>query len=215
MSGIKEQKYRKKSGVITPDCPSIVQSPLPLPWHRLLYFPHNLWYLFHCGRFDTEKPVEFDIRDVTFSYQSGRPVLKNISLKIHPKQKIALVGYNGSGAVDSRGEINTTVLSFAISFISWFSWYSNVLMDIGKNTKKESYDVEQALYEAHFTLQDCYSFSINSQSTVQDMYQSRSMKDYLNPYGVTGWIIRYMKSRRVQYSFRENDWTYICMETNI
>ncbi|MEY8265603.1 hypothetical protein AALA79_04410 [Lachnospiraceae bacterium 64-25] len=25
---------------------------------------------------------------------------------------------------------------------------------------------------------------INSQSTVQDMYQSRSMKDYLNPYGV-------------------------------
>ena len=43
------------------------------------------------------------------------------------------------------------------------------------------------------------SRKINSQSTVQDMYQSRSMKDYLNPYGETGWIIRYMKSRREQY----------------
>lgn len=30
----------------------------------------------------------------------------------------------------------------------------NVLLDISENTKKESYEVEQALYDAHFTLQD-------------------------------------------------------------
>ncbi len=130
---------------------------------------------------DTEKPVEFDIRDVTFSYQSGRPVLKNISLKIHPKQKIALVGYNGSGkttlvklllrlydpdsgvicrnGTDIRDYEVTAYRHSIGSVFQDFKIYAaslkeNVLMDIGKNTKKESYDVEQALYEAHFTLQD-------------------------------------------------------------
>lgn len=39
-----------------------------------------------------------ELRNVSFAYQEGQPkVLSNISMVIHPLEKIALVGYNGAG----------------------------------------------------------------------------------------------------------------------
>ena len=46
---------------------------------------------------DSSFKGEFDFEDVDFSYEEGVPVLKNISLKAKPGQKIALVGSTGSG----------------------------------------------------------------------------------------------------------------------
>ncbi|VFP84464.1 Multidrug resistance-like ATP-binding protein MdlB [Candidatus Erwinia haradaeae] len=43
------------------------------------------------------KSGKIDIRNVTFSYQSGFPVLKNISISIPARHFIALVGHTGSG----------------------------------------------------------------------------------------------------------------------
>ncbi len=42
-----------------------------------------------------EGSVEF--RDVTFSYNAGQPVLHNISFKVEPGEKVALVGATGAG----------------------------------------------------------------------------------------------------------------------
>ncbi len=127
------------------------------------------------------KPAAFAVQNVTFSYPNGSPVLRDISLELGARQKIALVGYNGSGkttlvklllrlydpdsgriccdGVDIR---DYDVESYRHSIGSVFqdfkiyaaSLKENVLLDVGKETKEESYDVEKALYEAHFTLQD-------------------------------------------------------------
>lgn len=129
----------------------------------------------------SEEPADLEIRHVTFSYQPGKPVLKDISLYIRQKQKIALVGYNGSGKTTlvklllrlydpDSGSIcwdGTDIRNYEVakyrhavgSVFQDFKIYAaslkeNVLMDVSNNTKKESYDVEKALYEAHFTLQD-------------------------------------------------------------
>lgn len=40
---------------------------------------------------------EIEFRRVDFSYESGKPVLKNISLHVQPGQTVALVGRSGSG----------------------------------------------------------------------------------------------------------------------
>lgn len=40
---------------------------------------------------------ELRLKDVSFSYQDGVPVLKNVNLTIRKGERIALVGYNGAG----------------------------------------------------------------------------------------------------------------------
>ena len=43
-------------------------------------------------------PKTIEFRDVSFAYQSSEQyVLRHLNLKIHPREKIALVGYNGAG----------------------------------------------------------------------------------------------------------------------
>lgn len=125
--------------------------------------------------------ADIRLRHVSFSYHPGMPVLQDISLHIRPQQKIALVGYNGSGKTTliklllrlydpNSGSIsigkedikNYDVTAYRHSIGSVFqdfkiyaaSLKENVLLDVSNHTKKESYDVEKALYDAHFTLQD-------------------------------------------------------------
>ncbi|MFH1724955.1 MAG: ABC transporter ATP-binding protein [Elusimicrobiota bacterium] len=40
---------------------------------------------------------EIEFRDVSFSYDGETPVLKNVSFKVRPGEKVALVGYTGAG----------------------------------------------------------------------------------------------------------------------
>jgi ATP-binding cassette, subfamily B, bacterial len=50
------------------------------------------------GRFEGTAPSGIEFRDVSFSYPgSERPILRNVSFKIDPKERIALVGANGQG----------------------------------------------------------------------------------------------------------------------
>lgn len=40
---------------------------------------------------------ELECRGVSFGYQKDRLILRNVNLKIHAREKVALVGYNGAG----------------------------------------------------------------------------------------------------------------------
>lgn len=44
-----------------------------------------------------EEFAGLELRNVSFSYPNGKPVLKDVNLTIHKGQRIALVGYNGAG----------------------------------------------------------------------------------------------------------------------
>lgn len=49
------------------------------------------------GIFPDEAVRSIEFRNVSFSYKSGRPILKNVSFTLHEKEACALVGYNGAG----------------------------------------------------------------------------------------------------------------------
>lgn len=128
-----------------------------------------------------KEPGEFDISHLFFSYQDGKTVLHDISLHIGCGQKIAFAGDNGCGKTTlvklllrlydpDSGSIcygGTDIRDYEVtayrhsigSVFQDFKIYAaslkeNVLMDVSRNTKKESFEAEQALYDAHFTLQD-------------------------------------------------------------
>ena len=104
-----------------------------------------------------------------------------MSFAVKPGQKIALVGYNGSGKTTlvklllrlygpDGGKIcyhgrdirDYQVMAYRRSIGSVFQDFKlyaatlkeNVLMDAADGSREESFRVEQALYDAHFTLED-------------------------------------------------------------
>ena len=126
-------------------------------------------------------PACLETERLNFSYQPGHPVLSDINLKIQPAQKIALVGYNGSGKTTlvkllmrlydpTSGKVclnGTDIREFDVrqyrfsigSVFQDFKIYAatlkeNVRMDICHDTPEETYEIESALYNAHFSLQD-------------------------------------------------------------
>ena len=121
------------------------------------------------------------VEHVDFGYLPGQQVLRDVTLTVEPGQKIALVGYNGSGKTTlvklllrlydpDSGKIcyhgndirDYQVMAYRRSVGSVFqdfkiyaaSLKENVLMDVENGSREESYGVEQALYDAHFTLED-------------------------------------------------------------
>lgn len=116
-----------------------------------------------------------------FAYLPGKPVLKDVTFTVKPGQKVALVGYNGSGKTTlvklllrlydpDAGKIcyhgkdirEYQVMAYRRGVGSVFqdfkiyaaSLKENVLMDVEDGSREENYRVEQALYDAHFTLED-------------------------------------------------------------
>ncbi len=121
------------------------------------------------------------VEHVDFGYLPGKQVLRDVTLTVEPGQKIALVGYNGSGKTTlvklllrlydpDSGKIcyhgtdirDYQVMAYRRSVGSVFqdfkiyaaSLKENVLMDVEDGSREESYGVEQALFDAHFTLED-------------------------------------------------------------
>jgi len=48
-------------------------------------------------KFNHEKIESIELKNVCFSYEENKPVLKNINMKINKNEKIAIVGHNGAG----------------------------------------------------------------------------------------------------------------------
>ena len=75
---------------------------------------------------------EIEYQGVTFSYVKGKPAVENLSLKIQPGEKIALVGHTGSGKSTLVKLLNISLALFcALVFKSAFislsisSWLKN------------------------------------------------------------------------------------------
>jgi len=76
------------------------------------------------------KKPEVQLKDVSFAYEDGSPVLSDINLKFDKRETVALVGHSGSGKTTlvnlilklydpTSGEINLSGKSFAKSDHSW------------------------------------------------------------------------------------------------
>lgn len=129
----------------------------------------------------TEGSGGLSIEHVDFGYLPGQQVLKDVSFAVKPGQKIALVGYNGSGKTTlvklllrlydpDGGKIcyhgrdirDYQVMAYRRSIGSVFQDFKlyaatlkeNVLMDAADESREESFCAEQALYDAHFMLED-------------------------------------------------------------
>lgn len=89
---------------------------------------------------------EVEMRDVTFSYVPGVPVLKNISLHANPGQTIALIGPTGAG--------KTTIVNLLTRFYEIDS--GQILIDGNDLTTYPKEDLRRRL---GIVLQDTYLFS--------------------------------------------------------
>lgn len=104
-----------------------------------------------------EQSASLELNNVTFCYnKSNDPVLKNVSMKVNPGEKIALVGYNGAGKTTliklimrlydvSQGEIrlNGTPISdydlesYRSLYGAVFQDYQIFAFDIAQNVKMD------------------------------------------------------------------------------
>ena len=109
-------------------------------------------------RDDAENPEKIDgsieFRDVTFGYEAGNPILKNISFNVSPGETVALVGPTGSG--------KTSTTSLVHRFYD--TWEGDVLVG-GRNVR----DVTQASLGRHIAmvLQEPFLFSASSEENIR------------------------------------------------
>ena len=124
---------------------------------------------------DCSKNRDIEIKNISFTYPGNdKPTLKNISMTIHPGEKIALVGYNGAGkttltnlllrlydvtdgeiVIDGKDIRDVTVASHRDRFAAVFQDFKIFGATVGENVALQvDYDKErvlEALRDAGFT----------------------------------------------------------------
>ena len=101
-----------------------------------------------------EKPAEIELRNVSFGYnEKDGYILNNISMKINPYSKIAIVGYNGAG--------KTTLIKLIMRLYDPDE--GEILLD-GVNIKK--YDVEEYRRKIGTVFQDFKIFAATVKENV-------------------------------------------------
>lgn len=93
---------------------------------------------------EEELPCELEFRDVTFSYPGAKtPVFEHFNLKVHPGEKLALVGINGAG--------KTTLVKLLCGL---YRPDSGKILINGKEIKEYNRDTYYTLFSTAF--QDVY-----------------------------------------------------------
>ena len=96
-------------------------------YFEILDLPSHEDYKLPFANYKLKNPsIEF--KNVSFKYQVGQPVLKSVSFKISPEEKVALVGHSGVG--------KTTIVDLILKFYD--PSLGSISID-GKNYKKLSH----------------------------------------------------------------------------
>lgn len=98
-------------------------------------------FRFEGGKKVPEAPYVFELRNVTYRYpEADKDTIKNMNLKIEPKEKIAIVGLNGAG--------KTTLIKLLSGFLDPTD--GQVLLngiDIREFNRREYYDIFSAVFQ--------------------------------------------------------------------
>ncbi|MEN1934184.1 ABC transporter ATP-binding protein [Paenibacillus sp. 102] len=97
---------------------------------------------------------EIEFKDVTFSYDGKRDVLKNVSFHVKPGQTVAFVGHTGSG--------KSTIMNLLMRFYDIKS--GNILID-GVNLEK--FEEQEIRKRIGLVLQDAFLFAGNVKQNIR------------------------------------------------
>ena len=107
--------------------------------------------------------VVFD--DVRFSYEPGQPVLKGVSFRVDPGEKVALVGPTGSG--------KSTLISLLLGFYSLPKGQGNIL--VGRRDIRD-WNANQLRRQFSLVQQDLFLFSGNVGENISLFGQADDVK---------------------------------------
>lgn len=126
-----------------------------------------------------EKPTEIELRNVSFGYsEKDGYILNNVSMKLDPYSKIAIVGYNGAG--------KTTLIKLIMRLYDPNE--GEILLD-GVNIKE--YDVEEYRRKIGTVFQDFKIFAATvKENVLLDFAENGRDEDVLNAIGKSGFAER-------------------------
>ncbi len=126
-----------------------------------------------------EKPAEIKLRNVSFGYNEKEGyILNNISMKINPYSKIAIVGYNGAG--------KTTLIKLIMRLYDPNE--GEILLD-GVNIKE--YDIEEYRRKIGTVFQDFKIFAATvKENVLLDFAENGGDKDVINAIEKSGFSKR-------------------------
>lgn len=126
-----------------------------------------------------EKPTEIELRNVSFGYnEKDGYILNNISMKLDPYSKIAIVGYNGAG--------KTTLIKLIMRLYDPNE--GEILLD-GVNIKE--YDVEEYRRKIGTVFQDFKIFATTvKENVLLNFAENGNDEDVLNAIGKSGFAER-------------------------